>query len=508
MRTNKYQSQILRPRVAQRQFVFSSQPSTFPSNQFQCSDLAAAYPSSLLARNTTSFDEYLGTYWSKQSQDITPLCAFKPADTSEVAVVVRLAKQTKCQFAVRSGSHGTGASNIQDGLVVSLENLNEITVSADKSSVTIGPGNTWARVYKTLEEKDVAVAGGRYPSVGVGGLIMGGGISFFAATKGWTCNNVFEYEVVLANGKIIIASKDSHPDLFWALCGAGSVFGIVTSFKMEAFPLAGGKIWGGLRVSTEEAIPALLQAVYNFGKSGINTDPNAAMITSLGLVGGTKLGVSILTHADATPHADSPPAVMKEFLSIPAFQESTSVRTIESLITEMSYGDTDLHRRRRSTATFRLDLGLLTYVKDTCYEEFQKLADVPSMMGMCVFQIISKQQLEASEKKGGNPLGLDVTDAPYFLLNTWLTWDDATVDTRIDLATRMIVEKAAAYAKGKGLNVGYRYLNYAGEFQDAIASYGGENGERLKKILGEYDGEGVMGGLRPGIFGLKGAPAL
>jgi len=469
----------------------------------------AAYPSSLLTRNTTSFDEYLGTYFSKQSQDLTPLCVFKPANAKDVAVAVRLAKQTHCQFAVRSGGHGTGASNIQDGLVMSFEKMNEITVSADKSSVTIGPGNTWAQVYKTLEDKNVVVAGGRYPSVGVGGLIMGGGISFFAATRGWTCNNVIEYEVVLANGKIITASKDSHPDLFWALCGAGSVFGVVTSFKLEAFPLAGGKIWGGLRLSGEDAFPALLQAVYNWG-TDIKTDPDAAMITTFGLIpGGTKIAVTILTHADATAHTSTPPAVMKKFLAVPAFQDTTSVRTVESLITEMSYGDTDLHRRRRSTATFRLDLDLLTYVQETCYEEYEKLAvTVPSLMGMCVFQVISKSQVEISAKKGGNPLGLNDKDAPYFLLNTWLTWDDASGDVRVELAARMIVEKAAAYAKAKKLDVAYRYLNYAGEFQDPVASYGKENGEKLEKILKKYDEAGVLKGLRPGIFGMSGAPAL
>jgi len=200
---------------------------------------------------------------------------------------------------------------------------------------------------------------------------------------------------------------------------------------------------------------------------------------------------------------------MKKFLAVPAFQDTTSVRTVESLITEMSYGDTDLHRRRRSTATFRLDLDLLTYVQETCYEEYEKLAvTVPSLMGMCVFQVISKSQVEISAKKGGNPLGLNDKDAPYFLLNTWLTWDDASGDVRVELAARMIVEKAAAYAKAKKLDVAYRYLNYAGEFQDPVASYGKENGEKLEKILKKYDEAGVLKGLRPGIFGMSGAPAL
>lgn len=104
-------------------------------------------------------------------QAVSPLCAFKPADANEMAVLIRLAKQTKCPFAIKSGDHGMAASNVQDGISVSLKTLNEITISTDKQTVAIGPGNTWSTVYSTLEKDGIGVAGGRYPSVGVGGLM-------------------------------------------------------------------------------------------------------------------------------------------------------------------------------------------------------------------------------------------------------------------------------------------------------------------------------------------------
>ncbi|KAK5661811.1 hypothetical protein OQA88_9913 [Cercophora sp. LCS_1] len=469
-----------------------------------CSDLAASYPEQLLIRNTTVYDDFIKTYWSKQQQAVFPLCAFKPADANEVAVLIRLAKQTECPFAFKSGGHGMAASNVQDGISVSLEKLNEITVSADRKTVSLGPGNNWSTVFETLEKEDIGVAGGRYPSVGVGGLISGGGISFFAATKGWTCNTVVEYEFVDANGKILQVTKDSHPDLFWALCGAATNFGIVTKFTLEAFPLPKGEIWGGLRLSAEPEIPALVEASYNFGTKGVASDPDGAHILTLAQVDGHKLGLTILTHAK--PEADKAPEVLKEFLAVPAFQDTTKVRTVNNLITEMSYGDTDLRRRKRSTATYKLDLEVMQYTKDTCYEEFAKLADIPGLMSICVFQVISKQQLEASAKKGGNPLGLEPEDGPLLLLNTWFTWDDETVDARVDQVARNIVEKSVAFSKGAKRDVNYRYLNYAGEWQDVMAGYGAKNLEKLAAVAEKYDADGVIKSLRPAIFSLAGAP--
>ena len=68
------------------------------------------------------------------------------------------------------------------------------------------------------------------------GLLLGGGVSFYGNQAGWSADNVLEYEVVLASGQIVTASATSNPDLFWALKGGSSNFGIVTSFKLRTFP--------------------------------------------------------------------------------------------------------------------------------------------------------------------------------------------------------------------------------------------------------------------------------
>jgi FAD/FMN-containing dehydrogenase len=100
----------------------------------------------------------------------------QPGSPHEVAQVLSVLKEQECKFAVKSGGHGMapGSSNIQDGVLIDLAKLNEITLSEDESFVVIGPGAKWIDVYRKLEERGLLVVGGRVSSVGVGGLILGG----------------------------------------------------------------------------------------------------------------------------------------------------------------------------------------------------------------------------------------------------------------------------------------------------------------------------------------------
>ena len=101
-------------------------------------------------------------------------------------------------------------------------------------------------------------------------------INFFANKIGWACDNVASYEVVTASGVIVTATPTSFADLYWALRGGGSNFGIVTNFKLDAFPL--GKMWGGQRIYTENNFPALLDAIYSFATTKSSQDTDAAEI--------------------------------------------------------------------------------------------------------------------------------------------------------------------------------------------------------------------------------------
>ena len=135
------------------------------------------YGSKVIPRGNQAYEDFLNnSYWSLQQESVSPYCIFKPSAGLEVSILVLISRLTQCPFAVRSGGHAAfaGASNIAGGITVSLEDMNEINLSADKRTAAIGPGNTWYDVYENLAEHGLAVVGGRVSGIGVGGLTLGG----------------------------------------------------------------------------------------------------------------------------------------------------------------------------------------------------------------------------------------------------------------------------------------------------------------------------------------------
>lgn len=100
-----------------------------------------------------------------------------------------------------------------------------------------------------------------------------GGISYFSPERGWACDSVVNFQIVLANGDIVDANATSRPDLFTALKGGQSNFGIVTRFDLKSYP--GRAMWGGRIVFAPEATKPLLSAFTDF-KNPKNYDPYAA----------------------------------------------------------------------------------------------------------------------------------------------------------------------------------------------------------------------------------------
>ncbi len=215
-----------------------------------CEKLREQIPNRLASFNTSLPFKTVTTRWSETSQ-LDPACVVLPASSSDVALTIYLLQgQTegpaKCQFSIKSGGHTPwpGANDIQNGISVDLSNLKGINVAQDGSIVQLGPGNTWSDVYTALDPMNISVPGGRCGAVGVGGLAISGGYSFFTPRIGFVADNVENYEVVLASGAIINANSGDHADLFRALKGGGgNNFGIVTRVDIRSFH--NRRLWGG-----------------------------------------------------------------------------------------------------------------------------------------------------------------------------------------------------------------------------------------------------------------------
>ncbi|MFB4294008.1 LLM class flavin-dependent oxidoreductase [Nonomuraea sp. ATR24] len=169
----------------------------------------------------------------------SPGLVLRPATAGQVSEALTYAIGQDVPLAVRSGGHGiSGRSTNDGGIVVDVGALDGVEVlDRGRRLVRVGAGARWGDVARALAPHGLAISSGDYGDVGVGGLATTGGQGFLARSYGLTIDHVVGAEVVLADGRIVRAGPDEHPDLLWALRGAGGNMGVVTSFDIEAAEL-------------------------------------------------------------------------------------------------------------------------------------------------------------------------------------------------------------------------------------------------------------------------------
>ena len=170
--------------------------------------------------------------------DKRPAAIARCADASDVAAALRFAAEHGLPLAVRGGGHNVaGTALVDDGLVVDLSGMAAVRIDASGRTVHVQGGATWADVDNVTAPLGLATPGGVVSETGVAGLALSGGVSHQRRRDGMTVDNLVAAEVVLADGRVVRASADEHPDLYWALRGGGGNFGVVTSFELRLHEL-------------------------------------------------------------------------------------------------------------------------------------------------------------------------------------------------------------------------------------------------------------------------------
>ncbi|KAH8114756.1 FAD-binding domain-containing protein [Phellopilus nigrolimitatus] len=153
-------------------------------------------------------------------------------DEHDVSHAIKYATAEKLPLAIRGGGHSVpGASSSKDGLVIDLSRfINGVRIDSAQKIAYVGGGALWEAVDNAAIKFGLATVGGTVNHTGVGGLTLGGGYGYLASEHGYTCDNLLQAKMVLANGSIVTANETENEDLFWAIRGGGSNFGVCTEF--------------------------------------------------------------------------------------------------------------------------------------------------------------------------------------------------------------------------------------------------------------------------------------
>ena len=160
-----------------------------------------------------------------------------PGD-SDVVASVNFARDNDLVLSIRGGGHNVAGSAVNDGgLVINLSAMRGVHVDPVARTARVQGGATWADVDPETQLFGLAAPGGIISSTGVGGLSLQGGLGLLRRKFGYSVDNIISVDIVTADGQLRVANANENADLYWAVRGAGSNFGVVTSIEFQLHPV-------------------------------------------------------------------------------------------------------------------------------------------------------------------------------------------------------------------------------------------------------------------------------
>ncbi len=196
--------------------------------------------------------------------DRRPGLILRCAGAADVVQAVNFARKHRLLLAVRGAGHNIAGNAVCDGgLLVDLSAMKSVSVQPDSRTARVEPGVTLGEFDAATQAFGLATPTGINSTTGVAGLTLGGGFGWLSRKYGMTIDNLLAADVVTANGELVSASAEDHPDLFWGIRGGGGNFGVVTSFEFRLHPV-GPQVLSGLIVHPFSAATSALQFYRDF----------------------------------------------------------------------------------------------------------------------------------------------------------------------------------------------------------------------------------------------------
>ncbi len=190
--------------------------------------------------------------------DRRPALIVRVANVTDIMEVIALARKTELELAVRSGGHSTsGYSVTEGGIVLDLSRLKALEIDVQKRTAWAETGLTAGEYTVATDMHGLATGFGNTASVGIGGITLGGGIGYLVRKHGLTIDNLLAADIVTADGQLLRADAETHPDLYWGIRGGGGNFGVAARFQYRLHEV--GNILGGMLI-----LPATPEVIASF----------------------------------------------------------------------------------------------------------------------------------------------------------------------------------------------------------------------------------------------------
>jgi FAD/FMN-containing dehydrogenase len=408
-----------------------------------------------------------------------PALIARCSGAADVVAAVNFARDNELLLSVRGGGHNvSGAATNDGGIVIDLSAIRGVRVDPEARTVRVQGGATWGDVDRETQLFGLATPGGNVSTTGVGGLTLHGGWGWLRRKYGYSVDNLVSVDVVTADGQVQTASESQHPDLFWAIRGAGSNFGVVTSFEFRLHDV-------GPLVAFAAPIYALEDAerVVPAWRDFMNAAP--AEVSS-------QLFLWSVPATEAFPddlhnRAMMAPAAMYAGSAAEGERVLRPLRELATPLLDLSATMPYAVLQGAFDALF--PKGRLYYWKSLYLDDFdeetmaatiQYARDRPTPMSLVGLWHLGGG---AASRVGAEATAFGRRDAPY-LLSFDTTWEDPAENERCLAWTR------AAWADMRRLGPGGLYLNFAGfgEEKEALVRAGyGVNYQRLAELKAKFD---------------------
>jgi hypothetical protein len=196
--------------------------------------------------------------------DRRPALIVQCSGAADVVDAVNFAREQGLDLSIKAGGHNVAGNAVNDGgIVIDLSQMRGVHVDPGTGTVRVQGGATWGDCDRETQLFGLAVPGGVVSTTGVAGLTLHGGLGHLRRKHGLSIDNLLSVDIVTADGQFRKASPIENEDLFWAVRGAGSNFGVVTSFEFRAHPVGPMVFVGAIFYPFEDA-PTVLPAWRDF----------------------------------------------------------------------------------------------------------------------------------------------------------------------------------------------------------------------------------------------------